>query len=385
MNNFTFRNPTKILFGKGQIAALDSEIPAAAKLLITYGGGSAERNGTLDEVRAALGTRAVLEFGGIEPNPTFETLMGAVELARREQVTWLLAVGGGSVIDGTKFIAAAVPFAGDPWQIVATRAVGITAALPFATVLTLPATGSEMDSSAVISRRETTDKLGLANPLLFPRVSVLDPTRTFGLPPRQIANGVIDAFAHVMEQYLTYPVNSPVQDRLAEGLLLTLIEEGPKTLAEPDNTEARANVMWCAALAQSGLVSTGVPGDWTSHAVGHELTALYGLDHAQSLAALLPAVMAERREAKREKLAQYAARVWGLADLPEAQAIDGAIARTRAFFASLGVATDLAGYGLDAAAIPAVLGQLRRHNRVQLGERGEVTLAVVEQILRRCA
>ena len=385
MNNFAFRNPTKILFGKGQIAALDAEIPPEAKLLITYGGGSAERNGTLDEVRAALGTRAVLEFGGIEPNPTFETLMGAVELARREQVTWLLAVGGGSVIDGTKFIAAAVPFAGDPWQIVATRAVGITAALPFATVLTLPATGSEMDSSAVISRRETTDKLGLANPLLFPRVSVLDPTRTYGLPPRQIANGVIDAFAHVVEQYLTYPVNSPVQDRLAEGLLLTLIEQGPKTLAEPDNYEARANVMWCAALAQSGLVSTGVPGDWTSHAVGHELTALYGLDHAQSLAALLPAVMAERREAKREKLAQYAARVWGLADLPEAQAIDGAIARTRAFFASLGVATDLAGYGLDAAAIPAVLGQLQRHNRVRLGERGEVTLAVVEQILRRCA
>lgn len=385
MNNFAFRNPTKILFGKGQIAALDGEIPAEAKLLITYGGGSAERNGTLDEVRAALGTRAVAEFGGIEPNPTFETLMGAVELARREQVTWLLAVGGGSVIDGTKFIAAAVPFAGDPWQIVATRAAGIVAALPFATVLTLPATGSEMDSSAVISRRETTDKLGLANPLLFPRVSVLDPTRTFGLPPQQIANGVIDAFAHVVEQYLTYPVNSPVQDRLAEGLLLTLIEEGPKTLAEPDNYEARANVMWCAALAQSGLVSTGVPGDWTSHAVGHELTALYGLDHAQSLAALLPAVMAVRREAKREKLAQYAKRVWGLADLPEEQAIDGAIARTRAFFASLGVATDLAGYGLDASAIPAVLGQLQRHNRVRLGERGEVTLAVVEQILRRCA
>ena len=385
MNNFAFRNPTKILFGKGQIAALDAEIPADAKLLITYGGDSAERNGTLDEVRAALGNRAVLEFGGIEPNPTFETLMGAVELARREQVTWLLAVGGGSVIDGTKFIAAAVPFAGDPWQIVLTRAAGIVAALPLATVLTLPATGSEMDSSAVISRRETIDKLGLANPLLFPRVSVLDPTRTFGLPARQIANGVIDAFAHVIEQYLTYPVNSPVQDRLAEGLLLTLIEEGPKTLAEPDNEQARANVMWCAALAQSGLVSTGVPGDWTSHAVGHELTALFGLDHAQSLAVLLPAVMAVRREAKREKLAQYARRVWGLADLPEAQAIEGAIARTRSFFQSLGAATDLAGYGLDATAIPAVVGQLQRHNRVRLGERGEVTLAVVEQILRHCA
>jgi len=222
MQNFSFHNPTKILFGAGEIANLSAEVPAQARVLITYGGGSVTRNGTLDEVRTALGGRTVFEFSGIEPNPTYETLMRAVELARREKIDFLLAVGGGSVIDGTKFIAAAVPFTGEPWDIIAKQAP-FDAAVPFGSVLTLPATGSEMNCGAVITRAATQDKLFFINPLVYPLFSVLDPVKTMTLPPRQVANGVIDAFTHVVEQYLTYPVNSPVQDRFAEGLLLTLI------------------------------------------------------------------------------------------------------------------------------------------------------------------
>ncbi|MDR3514340.1 MAG: iron-containing alcohol dehydrogenase [Azospirillaceae bacterium] len=385
MQNFTFQNPTKILFGEGQIAALATEIPADAKVMITYGGGSVKHNGTLDEVRAALGTRKVVEFGGIEPNPIYETLMRAVELAREEKVSYLLAVGGGSVIDGTKFIAAAIPFRGDPWIFVTQWGAGITTALPFATVLTLPATGSEMNSGAVVTRKATQDKLPFMSPLLFPQVSVLDPTKTYTLPPRQIANGVVDAFVHVIEQYLTYPVNSPVQDRFAEGLLLTLIEEGPKALAQPRDYAVRANIMWAATMALNGLIAVGVPMDWTTHMIGHELTVLHGLDHAQTLAVVLPATMTVCREAKRDRLLQYARRVWGLTDLPEEQAIDTAISRTRSFFESLGVATRLTGYGIAASAIPAIVTQLKRHGMVALGEHHAVTPEISEQILKLCA
>ena len=287
MNNFTFHNPTRILFGQGRIADIAREIPANARVLITYGGGSVVKTGTLAEVKAALAGYTVFEFGGIEPNPTYETLMQAVELARREKIDFLLAVGGGSVIDGTKFIAAAIPFAGEPWDILAKRAP-VKSTIAFGSVLTLPATGSEMNNGAVITRRASNDKLAFSNSRLYPRFSVLDPTKTFTLPPRQIANGVVDAFVHITEQYLTYPVDAKVQDRFAEGLLLTLIEEGPKALQEPENYAVRANIMWTATLALNGLIGAGVPNDWATHMLGHELTALHGLDHAQTLAVVPP-------------------------------------------------------------------------------------------------
>jgi len=260
MQNFIFHNPTRILFGEGQIAAIGPEIPNGARVLITYGGGSVVTTGTLAEVKVALGETDSLEFGGIEPNPTYETLMQAVELARREKVDFLLAVGGGSVIDGTKFIAAAIPFQGEPWDILAKQAP-INSAVPFGSVLTLPATGSEMNAGSVITRRATRDKLAFIHPLVFPRFSVLDPTKTYTLPPRQVANGVVDAFVHIAEQYLTYPADAKVQDRFAEGLLLTLIEEGPKALTEPENYAVRANLMWTATLALNGLIGAGVPQD----------------------------------------------------------------------------------------------------------------------------
>lgn len=380
MLNFTFYNPTKILFGEGQIAALGAEVPKGSRVLITYGGGSVVKTGTLAEVRAALDGFTLFEFGGIEPNPTYETLMKAVELARREGIDFLLAVGGGSVLDGTKFIAAAIPFAGEPWDILA-RQAPIASAVPLGTVLTLPATGSEMNAGSVVTRAATQDKLFFANPLVFPRFSVLDPTKTYTLPPRQVANGVIDAFVHIAEQYLTYPSDAKVQDSFAEGLLLTLIEEGPKALSEPENYAVRANIMWTATLALNGLIGAGVPQDWATHMVGHELTALHGLDHAQTLAIVLPAMLRVRRAAKRGKLLQYAERVWGLTDGDPETRIAAAIDRTQAFFESLGTATRLGAYGIGAEAIPALLKKLEAHGMTALGEHQDCTLEQSRKVL----
>jgi NADP-dependent alcohol dehydrogenase len=373
MQNFTFYNPTRILFGTGRIADIAREVPAGARVLITYGGGSVVRTGTLDEVKKALNGFTVFEFAGIEPNPTYETLMQAVELARRERIDFLLAVGGGSVVDGTKFVAAAIPFAGEPWDILSRRAK-IGSAVPFGSVLTLPATGSEMNNGAVVTRRASNDKLAFSNDLVFPRFSVLDPTKTYTLPARQVANGVVDAFVHIAEQYLTYPADAKVQDRFAEGLLLTLIEDGPKALQEPENYAVRANLMWTATLALNGLIGVGVPNDWATHMLGHELTVLHGLDHAQTLAIVLPAMLHERREEKRGKLLQYAERIWDLRAGDDDARIDQAIARTREFFESLQVPTRLSGYGIGKDAIPALLAQLKRHGMVALGEHGNFTL-----------
>ena len=382
MLNFSFYNPTKILFGQNQIAKISKEISPEARILLTCGGGSIKRNGVYDQVLAALAGRTVLEFSGIEPNPTYETLMEAVRVVREQRIDFLLAVGGGSVIDGTKFIAAAAPFTGAPWDILAKRAP-ITQAIPLGTVLTLPATGSEMNSSSVVTRRATQDKLAFMHPLVYPRFSVLDPTVTLTLPPRQVGNGVVDAFTHIMEQYLTYPVNAPVQDRFAEGLLLTLIEEGPKALATPEDVAVRANVMWCATLALNGLIGAGVPGDWATHMIGHEITALHGLYHAQTLAIILPAMMNVKRDRKRAKLLQYAARVWEINSGSEDERIDAAIERTRAFFESLGVRTYLRDYGIGAEAVPALLAQLERHQMTALGEHQDIDLATSRRILEQ--
>ncbi|MFA6063534.1 MAG: iron-containing alcohol dehydrogenase [Gallionella sp.] len=384
MLNFTYYNPTRILFGQGRIADLPHEIPAGARVLITYGGGSVVKTGTLAEVRTALKAYTVFEFSGIEANPTYETLMRAVELARREKIDFLLAVGGGSVIDGSKFIAAAIPFAGEPWDILAHHAV-VNSAIAFGCVLTLAATGSEMNSGAVITRREGRDKLVFSSPLVFPRFSVLDPSKTFTLPPRQIANGVVDAFVHVLEQYLTYPVDAKVQDRFAEGLLLTLIEDGPKALTQADNYPVCANLMWTATLALNGLIGAGVPQDWATHMLGHELTVLHGLDHAQTLAVVLPAMLEVRRDEKREKLLQYADRVWGLKEGGEEVRIDLAIAHTRQFFESLQVSTRLSEYGIFREAIPALLVQLERHGMTALGEHGNFNLTDAQRVFELAA
>ena len=382
MQNFTFHNPTKIVFGRNTIAQLNELVPPDARVLVLYGGSSAQKNGTLDEVKAALGQRVVQEFGGIEANPSYETLMRAVAQARTEKLDFLLAVGGGSVIDGTKFVAAAVPYAGDAWEILLNHGANVTSALSLASVLTLPATGSEMNNGAVITRKSSKTKLAFLSPHVFPCFSILDPSKTLTLPPQQIANGVVDAFVHIAEQYLTYPVQGMVQDRFAEGLLQTLIEIGPKVLATPDDYELRANLMWVATLALNGLIGAGVPQDWATHMIGHELTAQYGIDHARTLAIVLPSLLQVQRSDKHAKLVQYADRVWQIEGGSEAERIDAAIQRTAQFFESLGIPTRLSAYGLGAEAVKTVLAKLEAHGMTALGEHQNITLATSRTILQ---
>lgn len=381
MLNFTFHNPTKIVFGKETIVQLNDLVPKDARVLILLGGSSAKKNGTMAEVKSALGDRYVQEFTGVEANPTYETLMQAVEQVRTEKLDFILAVGGGSVIDGAKFVAAAVPYANDPWEILLNYGANITEALPLASVLTLPATGSEMNSGSVITRKETKTKLPFLNPLVFPQFSILDPTKTFTLPPKQVANGVVDAFVHIVEQYLTYPVNAMVQDRFAESLLQTLIEIGPKLLEDPTDYDNRANHMWVATLALNGLIGAGVPQDWATHMIGHELTAQYGIDHAQTLAIILPSLLNVQRKDKHAKLVQYAERVWHITEGDDDARITQAIANTTDFFQSLDIGTRLANYNVNAADIDTVITQLETHRMTALGEHQNITLAVSRKIL----
>jgi NADP-dependent alcohol dehydrogenase len=355
MNNFNFYNPVNVLFGKGKIAELNTQISKDAKILMTYGGGSIKKNGVYDQVMAALEGYNVIEFGGIEPNPHFETLMKAVEIVREEKIDFLLAVGGGSVVDGTKFIAAASHYQGeDEWDILAKRAK-IDKAVDLGAVLTLAATGSEMNSGGVITKAATQEKLAFGNPLLFPKFSVLDPETTYSLPERQVVNGIVDAYVHVIEQYLTYPLNSPVQDRFSEGLLLTLIEEGKKALSgEGDKYENKANIMWAATMALNGLIGVGIKSDWATHMIGHELTAFHGIDHAVTLAIVLPGVLNHTKEERHAKLLQYAERVWNITEGSDEERKTLAIAKTEEFFQELGVKTHLNEHNVGQDSIEAI-------------------------------
>ncbi len=346
-----------------------------------YGGGSIKQNGVFDEVMAALAGHQVTEFSGVEPNPSYETLMQAIAQVKAEKIDFLLAVGGGSVIDGVKFIAAGALLDGDPWTILEKYGANVTCAMPFGAILTLPATGSEMNAASVVTRKSTQEKFAFMNRNVYPKFAILDPSKTFSLPARQVGNGVVDAFAHVMEQYMTYPVGAKVQDRFAEGLLLTLIEEGPEALADPDNYDVRANIMWCATMALNGLIGAGVPHDWSTHMIGHELTALYGMDHAQTLAVVMPSMLRARKDAKRAKLLQFAERVWNLKGGDEDTRIEAAITRMESFFNQMGVHTRLSDYGLKAKDIDAVLTVLEKHRMVKLGEQRDVTLAVSRKVL----
>lgn len=384
MWNFVYHNPVKIVFGKGSIAELANLVPQGPKIMMTYGSGSIKRNGVYDQVMAALKGRALVEFGGIEPNPRYETLMRAVAQVKAEGIGFLLAVGGGSVLDGTKFIAAAVEYTGDdPWDIFA-REAPVTAALPLGAVLTLPATGSEMNGNAVISRESTREKLAFSSPLVYPRFSILDPETTYSLSARQVANGIVDTFVHVAEQYLTYRVNAPLQDRQAEAILLTLIEEAPKVKADPQNYDVRANLMWCATQALNGLIGCGVPQDWATHIIGHELTAFFGLDHGQTLAIVLPAVLKHQRARKAGKLIQYAQRVWGIQGLTDEATIDAAIARTEEFFRSVGNPTRLSDYGVKLADCQPIVERFRERGQT-FGEHKAIGAQQVGEILALCA
>lgn len=384
MWNFTYHNPVKIVFGKGAIAELANLVPQDQKIMMTYGGGSIKRNGVYDQVVAALKGRQLVEFGGIEPNPRYETLMRAVAQVKAEGIGFLLAVGGGSVLDGTKFIAAAVKYTGDdPWDILA-REAPVAAALPLGAVLTLPATGSEMNGNAVISRESTREKLSFSSPLVYPRFSILDPETTYSLSARQVANGIVDTFVHVAEQYLTYSVNAPLQDRQAEAILLTLIEEAPKVKANPQDYDVRANLMWCATQALNGMIGCGVPQDWATHTIGHELTAFFGLDHGQTLAIVLPAVLKHQRARKTGKLIQYAQRVWGIQGLSDEETVDAAIAKTEEFFRSVGNPTRLSDYGIKLADCRPIVERFKERGWT-FGEHKAIGAQEVGEILALCA
>ena len=386
MLNFSYRNPVKVIFGTGTIASLAKEVPPGSRVLITYGGGSVKATGTLDEVRAALTAHTVFEFGGIEPNPSHETLLRALTVVQTEQIDFIVAVGGGSVMDGSKFLAAIARHPGDPLEVLTSRGRCVRDALPLGVVVTLAATGSETNNGGVVTHLATHTKMAFSSPLLFPRFAIMDPAKTLTLPARQVGNGVVDAFVHVVEQYLTYPVDGRIQDRYAEGILLTLMEEGPRALSEPDNVDVRANLMWAASQALNGLIGAGVPQDWSTHMLGHELTAAHGLDHAQTLAVVLPAMLAERRQQKRDKLLQYATRVWGLDDRDgdEDERSSAAIAHTRDFFERMGVPTRLADYGIGAEAIPHLVSQLEAHGMTRLGERQDIASEVSRRVYEAC-
>lgn len=384
MENFTFHNPTRIHFGRGQIAKLSSELSADSRILLLAGGGSIRTNGVYAQVKAALGAHPTFELWGVEANPDYDTLMKAVDLCRRERVNLILAVGGGSVLDGAKFVAAAVPFKGEPWDILAKNAA-VESALPIGAVLTLPATGSEANGAAVISRRAIGEKLAFLSPHIFPRFSIIDPETTFSLPARQVGNGIGDAFTHVMEQYLTYPVNAEVQDRFAESILRILIEVGPKTLANPTDYDLRANLCWAATWALNTAIGMGVPQDWASHVIGHEITALHGVDHARTLAIVLPSLMNVQQQAKRQKILQYGARVWGITEGSEQARVDATIAKTRGFYESIGLKTRLSDYGIDVAVAANVANRLAARGVTKIGERGDITPETVEKILRQAA
>lgn len=382
MRDFNFQNPTRILFGRGQIENLGDYVPADAKVLLVAGGGSIKQNGVYEQVKAALGERSVHEFWGVPPNPDLATLLPALDLVRAEGIDFLLAVGGGSVIDSAKFIAAAAKLSVDPWNLLA-KGARATEAIPIGVVLTMPGTGSESNGAAAISNRETGQKLVFVSPHVFPRFAVLDPEVTFSLPEKQIANGVADAFVHVLEQYLTYPVGAALSDRLAEAILLTLLEQGPRALAEPTSYEARANVMWAASLALNGLIGVGVPQDWTTHHIGHELTALYGIDHARSLAVVLPSLLEARRTQKGPKLLQYGERVLGITSGTDDERVSAAIEKTRSFFESLGLPTRLSAYGAGEEAVPQVVAKLKANRRLRMGEKLDLTPDEAGRILSK--
>lgn len=382
MNNFEFKNPTKILFGKGQIEKLSQEIPQDAKILLLYGGGSIKKNGVYDQVMNALYAYSVIEFGGIPPNPEYSVMMEALKVVNKEKIDFLLAVGGGSVIDGTKFLAAATSYDGDePWDLL-TKGKVVKKGMPFGTVLTLPATGSEMNSGFVMTREETKEKLSTGGPALFPLFSILDPGVVKSIPQRQLANGVADAFMHVLEQYMTYPNGAKLQDRFAESILQTLIEVAPAIMNDPSDYEAAANFMWSCTMALNGLINKGVPEDWSVHMMGHELTALFGIDHARTLAILAPHHFKYNIDSKKGKLAQYAERVWNVTEGTEDEKAEAGIEKTETFFHSLDIKTKLSEYTDDYADTADIVSKRFKERRwIGLGEHRSLKPEDVKKII----
>ena len=382
MLNFELVNPVKILFGKGEITKIKKLVPKKANVLLLYGKGSIKKNGVYDQVTQALSGHNTIEFGGIPANPEYAILLEALAIIKKENISFILAVGGGSVIDGAKFLSSAALFEGEnPWDILAKR-IRTDKGMPFGTVLTLPATGSEMNSGSVISRKETGEKLAMGGPGLFPQFSILDPTVVASIPNRQLANGITDACTHVLEQYMTYPIGADLQDRFAESIMNSLIETAPKLMDNPSDYTIAANFMWCCTMALNGLIQKGVPTDWAIHAMGHELTALHGIDHARTLAIIAPRHYAYFLENKKEKLAQYGERVWNITEGSLEERAKKAIDKTEYFFQSLDIPTRISEYATDYSETAVkVSSALENRGWTALGEHKNVTPDAVKAIV----
>lgn len=383
MLNFELYNPTNLIFGKGQIEKLSTLVPEGAKILLAYGGGSIFKNGIHEQVINNLKGFEIVEFGGIEPNPHFETLMKAVDVIKEQNIDFILAVGGGSVIDGVKFISAAVNFDGNPMDILQKRLLikDLSKVIPFGTVLTLPATGSEMNSGAVVTIEATQEKLAFGGSALFPKFSICDPTVIESLPKRQLQNGVVDAYTHVLEQYLTYPHEGYLQDRIAESILQTLIQVGPEVVENPKDYALASNFMWSCTMALNGLIQKGVPSDWATHMIGHELTALYGIDHARTLAVVGPNLYRVMFETKKGKLAQYGKRIFNL-NGTEDEIANEAINKTVEFFHTMGMDTKLSDYTKDFdKTADFIVDRFKERGWLGLGEKQNITLEKVKSIV----
>ncbi len=376
MNNFIFQNPTKLVFGKGQIELLPELIPNNVNLMITYGGGSVKRNGIYNQVTKALKGIDYIEFWGIEPNPSVETLRKAINKGKENNINFLLSVGGGSVLDGTKLIAAGIASEKDAWDIVLNGVA--EKQIPYASVMTLPATGSEMNSGAVITRQDTQEKYSFGGE--YPQFSILDPESTYSLPKHQIACGLADAYTHVLEQYLTTTGQSRIMDRWAEGLLLNIIEIAPKIRSNSKDYDLMADFMLSATLALNDFIRMGVTQDWATHMIGHELTAIHGITHGHTLAIVMPGTLRVLKEQKHDKLLQYGERIFNITEGSENDRVDRAIEKTEEFYRSLGLTTRLTEEEIGKETIDLIVDRFNNRG-VAYGERRNVTGAVAGEIL----
>lgn len=384
MLNFEYYNPTRIVFGQNQLERIPILLKenGAKRVLLAYGQGSIIKSGLYQNLLDQLSDFHVVPFQGIEANPEFTTLMKAVVLCRAENIDFILAVGGGSVIDGVKFISGAVPYSGDPWDVLDTKEGCVFKdAIPFGTVLTLPATGSEANSGAVINRSELEQKRVMGGPMFFPKFSFCDPTQVATLPKRQIANGIVDAYMHTLEQYLTYPTGNLLQERQAEAILVTLVEIGPKVIEAPENYELASNLMWCATHALNGVLRCGVPTDWATHMIGHELTAFYGIDHARTLAIIAPRLYEAMFDGKQEKLTQYGKRIWNLTGT-DIEIAHKAIQATETFFHALGIDTRISDYTEDYTGVETrIRAVFEKRGWTAMGERQAIDPSRIEAIV----
>jgi NADP-dependent alcohol dehydrogenase len=379
MRKFRLYNPTDIRFGEGQIEALNELLPADARVLLLYGGGSIKANGVYQAVLAGLDGRFVCEFEGVEPNPVYETLQKAAGVVKDKALDYIIGVGGGSVIDAAKFLAyLATSNADDPWDDLVSGRFP-ERMIPVGAILTLPATGSESNAVSVITNRTRRLKIPFASESARPAFAILDPTAMRSLDRRQLENGVVDAMTHVLEQYMTYQQNAPIQYGYAETLMRVLVEWGPKLVDEPSD-EARENVMFAANQALNGFLGAGLPQDWSTHMIGHAITAIYDIDHARTLSTIMPSVMRLRIGPKRAMLARLARNVFLSAEISDEKAADFAISRLEQFFARMGCPVKLREYGVAVDA-DEIADHLERASQTALGEHADIDPQTVREII----